>query len=303
MLDQAFESVVSRVNRYRESGDRDAVLGRGTLTDAGHLWQAGMATGGTSLDVLNALAWLHWCRYKALEGNDEINDFEAALLLFARVGAHEPEAVPEELRPPLSQGVTIDHQFIGPEHWGRVGIHLLRQAEPTLNVGLLDQAVEIFEGTVAAYPPGHRFWPGDMNNLRYALRLRYGARRDPADRRRSIEVNRALRRGVSPHLPLGPDVPPVPPRPKVTRFRPERALERRYQHVTELYGRGEYEVAEDEARDLLMDTGDQLGPEHPVSIATCTVLASILTALGETKEAERAERIAQERALRAQGGR
>ncbi|WP_436777005.1 hypothetical protein [Yinghuangia sp. YIM S09857] len=303
MLDQAFESVVSRVNRYRESGDRDAVLGRGTLADAGHLWQAGMATGGTSLDVLNTLAWLHWCRYKALEGNDEINDFEAALLLFARVGAYEPEAVPEELRPPLSQGVTIDHQFIGPEHWGRVGIHLLRQAEPTLDAELLDRAVEIFEGTLAAYPPGHRFWPGDMNNLRYALRLRYGARRDPADRRRSIEVNRALRRGISPHQRLGPDVPPVPPLPKVTRFRPEQALERRYQHVTELYESGDHEVAEDEARDLLMDTADLLGTEHPVSIATCSVLASILSALGEPEEAARAERAARERAMRARGRR
>jgi hypothetical protein len=37
MLQQALESVVAHVNRYRTSGDRDAVLGHGVLADAGPL--------------------------------------------------------------------------------------------------------------------------------------------------------------------------------------------------------------------------------------------------------------------------
>ncbi|MFC7565271.1 hypothetical protein ACFQU9_18985 [Actinomadura namibiensis] len=295
-ISASFESVVSRVNRYRRWRNRNAVLGRGVLADAGPLWRAGMSLGGTSVEALHALAWLHWCRYRATRGEDLINDFQAALLLFARVGQHEPNLVPEELRPILERGVTVDHQFIGPEHWGRVGVHLLRQAETTLNAELLDQAVEIFEGTVAVYPPDHRFWPGDMRNLRYALRLRYSARRDPADRHRSIEVNRALRRGRSPNEPLGPAAPPIPPPPKVSRLHPLRDLEQRLQRVTELHDFGQHEVAEDEARDLLTDLDDRLGPNNSMSIRTCRLLASILTALGETDEAQRVERLTRERA-------
>jgi hypothetical protein len=290
MLERALESVVSRVDRYLTTGDRSAVLGAGALADAGPLWAAGTSDGGTSLEIVKALARLHWHRYRASGGDDLLNDLQAAWLLFARIGQVEPNFVPEELRPVLEKGVTIDHQLIGPEHWGRVGIRLLRQAEQSHDPAVLDQVVEIFEGTVAAYPPDHQFWPGDMKNLRYALRLRYGVRRDPADRERSIVVNRALRRGLSPNGPLGPDVPPVSPPPaKVGRLRARRELERRLQRVRELHDLGQFEVAEDEARDLLVDASNLRGVADPMTIQVITLLASALDAVGDTEEARRLE--------------
>ncbi|WP_219419954.1 tetratricopeptide repeat protein [Pseudonocardia nigra] len=299
------ESVLSRVDRYLATGDRAAVLGPGVLPDAGPLWRAGLSEAGASVEVLDALARLHWCRYRACDGNDVLNDLQAALVLFARVGQVDPELVPADLRPILARGVTVDHQFIGPEHWGRVGIRLLRQAETHPDVAILDQAVEIFEGTVAVYPPSHPFCPGDMRNLRYALRLRYGIRRDPDDRRRSIEVNRALLRGRSPGEPgepLGPDAPPVPPLPpKVGRFRAGRELERRLQRVAELHVLGQFELAEDEARDLLHVLEDLRRPDDPVTIRLITLLASTLAALGESDDAQRAQAEALARTRRATG--
>jgi hypothetical protein len=299
MREQALESVEARLNRYQATGDRDAVIGRGVLAEAGHLWSAGLSDAGTSVEVLHALARLHWYRYRACGSDDLINDFHAALLLFARVAEVDKELVPHDVRPILERGVTIDHQFIGPEHWGRVGIHLLRQAESNPDAGILDQVVEIFEGTVAAYPPDHQFWPGDMKNLRLALRLRYGIRRDPRDRSRSIVVNRALRRGTSPNDPLDPHAPPVPPLPpKVSRLRARRDLERRLSRVVELHDLGQFEDAEDEARDLLLDLTDLRGPDNPMTIQLITLLASILTALGEVEDAQRAAREAQTRSRR-----
>jgi hypothetical protein len=291
MLEQALESVEARLNRYLATGDRDAVIGPGVLAEAGYLWRAGQSDEGTSVDVLHALARLHWYRYRAYDDDDQINDFQSSLLLFARVAEVDKELVPHEVRPILERGLTLDHQFIGPEHWGRVGIHLLRQAENNPDARVLDQVVEIFEGTVAAYPPEHQFWPGDMKNLRYALRLRYGVRRDPRDRNRSIVVNRALRRGTSPNDPLDPDAPPVPPLPpKVSRWRARRELERRLRRVTELHDLGQFEVAEDEARDLMLDLRELRGPDNPMTIELITLLASILRALGEVEDAQRAER-------------
>lgn len=253
-----------------------------------------MSPAGTSVEVLHTLARLHWCRYSAYDGDDLINDFRSALLLFARVAGADQELVPHEVRPILERGLTVDHQFIGPEHWGRVGIHLLRRADEDLDN--LDHAVELFEGTVAAYPPEHRFWPGDMRNLRFALRLRYGSRRDPRDRHRSIVVSRALRRGVSPDEPPDPDAPPIsPPPPKVGRFRAGRDLERRFRRVAELHDLGQFEVADDEARDVLLDLGDARRRDDPMTIRLITLLASILAALGEVDDAERAQREAQAR--------
>ncbi|WP_159029777.1 hypothetical protein [Streptomyces marincola] len=292
-LERAYTSVATRVNRYRKRGDRDAVLGRGALADAGTLWQAGMSDSGTSVRVLYALACLHWCRHQAAD-DDLLNDFQAALLLFARVGQREPDLVPRELRSSLGRGVTVDHRFIGPEHWGRVGILLLRRAEAAPDIRLLGDIVEIFEGTTAAYPPDHAFWPGDMKNLRYALRLRYGAGRDPADRRRSIEVNRALRRGRSPHEPLGADAPPVPPLPDLGRPFRQEDLERRLARVSGLHARGQHEVAEDEARDLLL----LVGQDNAAHDRLRGLLASILDALGEADEARRARPAAPGRAQR-----
>ncbi len=299
MLERELKAVAARNNRYRLFRSRRAVLGPGALTDAGPLWGAGLSAGGTSVRVLLTLARLHWYRYKASRGDDVFNDYQAALVLFTRVGQSHPHLVPAVLRPALSRGVTVDHQFIGPEHWGRIGIGLLREAEATGDPIALDLAVDVFEGTVAAYSPDHEFWPGDMANLRYALRMRYGLRCDPRDRSRSIIVNRALHRGRSPNEPLGADVPPVPPLPPKVNGRDARhLLEPQVRRISELHNARQFEVAEDEARDLLVVTENLCGPDDPLTIQVITLLASILTELGESDDAERARREALTRSQR-----
>jgi hypothetical protein len=141
-----------------------------------------MSASGTSVDVLHALAQLHWCRYRASNNNDVLNDCQTGLLLYNRVATFGSEApglpgpwahlVPADVREFLSGHPTVDHQFIGPEHWGRVGIQLLRQMERAPERGTLDLVIDIYEGTTAAYSPDHPFWEGDQNNLQLARRLR-----------------------------------------------------------------------------------------------------------------------------------
>ncbi|MEV0493052.1 hypothetical protein [Streptomyces atratus] len=79
--------------------------------------------------------------------------------------------------------------FLGPEHWGRLAIRLLKEGQVTEGRTELDEAIELFGGTVEAYPQEHRFWPGDMSNLSLALRMPlFALTRDPHQLGQAVEL-------------------------------------------------------------------------------------------------------------------
>ncbi|WP_314178216.1 CHAT domain-containing protein [Streptomyces winkii] len=203
--DDALAFVRGRLELYERTGDRGAVLGPGVLPRAGRLWRAFLSPDGTSVEAAHALAWLHWSRHGALGADAPIDELWGALLLFARIGGTDPGLIPDEARRLLAGGPLIDHSFLGPEHWGRRAIQLLKSAQVADEDGrLLDEAVELFSGTTEAYSQEHRFWAGDMANLSLALRMRYEQRGDPADLETSERTARTALRAVDPgdpHLP------------------------------------------------------------------------------------------------------
>ncbi|WP_327365949.1 CHAT domain-containing protein [Streptomyces sp. NBC_01217] len=195
--DEALTFLNERIERYERTGDREAVLGPGVMARAGRLWHTALSPGGCSVEIGHALARLHWARDEA-DDSKKGSDLWEALLFYARIGNVDPSLVPEEPRQLLAAGVQIDHSFLGPEHWGRLAIRLLKEGQVTEGRTELDEAIELFGGTVEAYPQEHRFWSGDMSNLSLALRMRYDRCGDPSDLDRATVTARAAVRATDP---------------------------------------------------------------------------------------------------------
>ncbi|MFF3957023.1 CHAT domain-containing protein [Streptomyces sp. NPDC001890] len=195
-LAAAVRAVTALAERFERHRDRDAVLGLGVLPAAAPLWRAGMSPQGTSFEAMHALARLHWARCLAQSPSEGPDELYASLLLYSRICNLDRGVVPDEVMDLLSRGPTVDHRFLGPEQWGRHAIALLRTQRYTDDPDELDRAVDLFTATVTAYPPEHRFWPGDMANLALALRMRFERRRDGTDLERAVTTARtALREG------------------------------------------------------------------------------------------------------------
>ncbi|WP_146174972.1 CHAT domain-containing protein [Umezawaea tangerina] len=195
------DAVRRRIARYRR-GDVDAVLGKGVLADAGKLWRLALSPQGAPFEVLHALAELHWCRCLA-RADDNTGELWTALRLYAVLAEVDPSVLPDEVFRLLRGGPVVDPSSTGPEQWGRWAIRLLKRVQVVDDPAALDEVVELYGGTVEAFPPEHRFWPGDMSNLSYALRLRFDRRGDEADLDRAVEVARAAVR----YGPLDDDLP------------------------------------------------------------------------------------------------
>ncbi|MFI1073286.1 CHAT domain-containing protein [Streptomyces puniciscabiei] len=195
-LEAALHSVIARVERYERTGEPEAVMELGTLPDAAPLWHAAMSAQGTSLEVMQALARLHWARSKAHTAKQWDEDRFAAILLYARIGCADARLVPAEVMNLLRSEPTIDHRFLGPHSWGWRATDMLKRQMYTNDLAELDEVVDLFRASTMAYPPDHQLWYGDMSNLVLALRLRYERRSDPADLDRAIRVaESALRTG------------------------------------------------------------------------------------------------------------
>lgn len=193
-LTVAVRAVVERVERYERHGDRDAVLGLGVLPAAAPLWGAAMSPQGTSFEAMHALARLHWARCVAEGQSDGPDELYASLLLYARLGNVDPRVVPDEVMSLLSRSPTVNHEFLGPEAWGRRATALLKRQLYTDDPDELDQVVDFLTATATAYPPDHRLWPGDMANLTLALRMRFERRHDRADLERAVTTARTALR-------------------------------------------------------------------------------------------------------------
>ncbi|MFJ8852988.1 CHAT domain-containing protein [Streptomyces sp. NPDC102437] len=197
-LAAAVRAVTALAERFERHQDGDAVLGLGVLPAAAPLWRAAMSPQGTSFEAMHALARLHWARCLAQSPSDGPDELYASLLLYSRIGNVDHGVVPDEVMRLLSGGPTVNHQFLGPEQWGRRAIRLLTRLRIIDDPAELDRVVDLFTATTTAYPPEHRFWPGDMGNLSLALRMLFERRRDGADLERAVTTARAALRAAPP---------------------------------------------------------------------------------------------------------
>ncbi|MGK5691998.1 CHAT domain-containing protein [Streptomyces sp. URMC 128] len=186
-LDDAVAAVRERLERWEKSGDRNAVTEPGVLALAGRIWRA--VRQGTTVEVGHTLARLHWAREKARGPGEDIDEIREALTLFTAVADVDPGLLPDEVRQLVPR--SYHPSFVGPEHWGRRAIQMLKEVQVDEDLDKLDQVIELFGGTVEAYEPEHRLWPGDMSNLSLALHMRYFRRGDPTDLERAERAARA----------------------------------------------------------------------------------------------------------------
>jgi hypothetical protein len=98
---QLLESMDERFRKYNEGGrsDRSLVLSADAIKDASALWsQTSTPDGNVPMIVRQTLAWFHWARYYALPQDEDVNDLQAAIVLFAPVFLAAPGEVPQEVR-------------------------------------------------------------------------------------------------------------------------------------------------------------------------------------------------------------
>ncbi|MFJ8610202.1 CHAT domain-containing protein [Streptomyces sp. NPDC093675] len=204
-LNEAVEAVRQRVSRWEHGGDPDAVTGPGVLAPAGRIWRTVLTGQGATVEAVYALAGLHWARTVALGQDSPIDDLWGALVLYGAVDGAESVELPDEVRALLSRNPSnYDLSFVGPEHWGRRAIHLLKEVQVDEDLDKLDEVIELFNGTVEAYTPDHEYWAGDLSNLSLALHMRYYRRGDPADLERAERAARDAVRGTEPWDPKLP---------------------------------------------------------------------------------------------------
>lgn len=91
----------AKFRKYNEGGqaDRSLILSPETTKEASELWrQASKPDGNLPMHARQTLAWFHWARYNALPVGQDVNDLQAAIVLFTPVFLAAPADVPEEVR-------------------------------------------------------------------------------------------------------------------------------------------------------------------------------------------------------------
>jgi hypothetical protein len=176
------DAVHGRFVRYAETGWADAslVLCDEAADQAGELWKAAVEEppeGVVPFKVINALAWLHWCRYYALPEGQDRDELQVSTALFAHLYRIDPELVPEELRDVFEAGddhamedsVGIPALFPssyvgkrypsariravadGPDWWEQRAAAVLREAGTEPPTGVFDEAIELLREAYREY--------------------------------------------------------------------------------------------------------------------------------------------------------
>ena len=185
-MDEALvDAVHGRFVKYAEGGWADAslVLCDEAAEQAGELWAAAVADppeGFVPFKVINALAWLHWCRYYALPEGKDRDELQVSTTLFAHLYRIDPELVPEELREVFAAGddhamedsrgipALFPSSYVGqrypsartravadgPDWWEQRAAALLRDAGSDAPTEVLDEAVGLLREAREEYPDG-----------------------------------------------------------------------------------------------------------------------------------------------------
>ena len=103
-LKRLMDSLHQRVVRYIDRQDPTGILDPRALDEAGQLAAAVYGSRGSSqaVDALSLLAWLHYCRYRALPDGQDQEDLQSAIELTGIIYAINPELVPPALLPLLA---------------------------------------------------------------------------------------------------------------------------------------------------------------------------------------------------------
>lgn len=104
---KVLESMDARFREYNEGGqvDKSLVLSPEATKEAHDLWlQESRPDGNIPMRARQALAWFHWARYMAQPVGEDVNDLQAATVLFAPVFLAAPGEVPDEIRAYLVTG-------------------------------------------------------------------------------------------------------------------------------------------------------------------------------------------------------
>ena len=220
MIESLVDAVHGRFVKYAEGGwaDGSLVLSDEAADEARELWSAAVGqspAGAVPFKVVNALAWLHWCRYYALPEGEDRDELQVATALFAHLYRIDPALVPEELREvfaagsdhAMQDGVGIPALFPssyvgqrypsvrtravadGPDWWEHRAAALLRDAGDEPSQESLDEIVDLLRQAYAEYPDDSAERKRCGSSLAAVLRRRFEltGERDDLDEADSIE--------------------------------------------------------------------------------------------------------------------
>jgi hypothetical protein len=102
-MEDLIASLADRIRAF-EKGDPTAVLDDQALAEAADLWQQAAADDGIPVDVAQVVAWLHWYRSMVLPEDQDQEELQTALKVFAAIVEVAPDLVPEQVKTYLAGG-------------------------------------------------------------------------------------------------------------------------------------------------------------------------------------------------------
>ena len=172
----------SRLQRFSES-DPSTVLDPAALYEASQLRETAASMNSVpqamAIDILTALAYLHWRRYQVLPDGQDQDDLQAALATFALLTRLAPERIPDQVRDWLAAEPT--GQFHSADQFTASGAVAFAEYQQTGRPETLEFAVTAFRDTVANTPPGDPDLATALSNLGAALATRFERSGDAAD--------------------------------------------------------------------------------------------------------------------------
>jgi CHAT domain-containing protein len=178
--------VRARVEACTQNGDASSVLEPGALDEVAELWLAAQLEPEPRLEIINVLAWLHWCRYLELPQHLDREDLAAALQLFTLVGQAQPGLVPDEIARIL-ETARPENQDLASLY--NRGVHLFNDFQQTGQRSAIDQALTLFHRTADVTPADHPRRGLVLSGLGAGYMARFESFGDTAD------LDRAITRG------------------------------------------------------------------------------------------------------------
>ena len=164
-----------RIAAFVEHGDPQPVLAPEAVVEARRVWQGD----NPSVEVVHAVAQLHWCRYIAVAAED---DLEISAKLFGLLLPTHPELVPDEACRILARSA---------DRWAEHAFALLDAVDRTSDPGALTQVIDLLHWSITCTPTDHPDVPGRLSNLGVALRIRFERDGRPEDLDQAVKAGLA----------------------------------------------------------------------------------------------------------------
>ncbi|WBB52448.1 tetratricopeptide repeat protein [Verrucosispora sp. WMMD573] len=169
MNDERIGRLITRIRAF-EQGDARPVQDPEAAVEARDLLsQAAGAEGGLSFEVARLVAWLHWCRHRALpEGQDE-GDLRTAMGLFTLIFQEDQSAVPRAVR----EYLTTDGYKIDAGRLAAFATGLLKRVASRDDPAALTHAIAALTAALSATSDEHCDRTGLLSDLGVALSFRF----------------------------------------------------------------------------------------------------------------------------------